>query len=314
MKHNSFVQYYQKFQRHQIRNFAANYNKQKLHSKLTKNKAKIILINKGIYDYAYFNFAFVNNMISLILEVIYKGYFPVIQLDNRKKHWTNWDTFFEQPFGTKLCEKYEKYNMEIGTIIAGFRTPYNVKELQIWSKLYNDFIILNADTQIYVEKEYENLLKNKKVLGVLCRGTDYIHKRPYGHPIQPEIDDVIEVSRIKMNELNLDFIYLATEEYGIYKQFEEAFPQKIIINKRFFYDESFYTNQYDYIYQIHGDHENEIYIRGLEYLSSICLLSRCDALIAGNTGGSTAALYLNNGKYCYWKLFDLGFYGINDKK
>jgi len=297
-----------KIQRYRIRNFAVNYDKAELQRKLAKNKAKVMLISKGTYEYGYFNFAFASNMISLILDVMHKGYFPVIQLDNRGVGWTNWDTFLEQPFGTELPEKYEICNLETGLISPDFRTPYNPKELKTWSKLYCDFLVLNADTQKYVVDEYDNLLKNKKVLGVLCRGTDYIQKRPYGHPVQPEINDLIEESRIKMLELDLDYIYLATEEYAICKQFEEAFPQKIIINKRFFYDERFYGNQCTDIYQIHGKHEHEIYERGIEYLSSIFLLSRCDALIAGNTGGSTAALYLNNGKYRYWKLFDLGYY------
>ncbi|MDR0507244.1 MAG: hypothetical protein LBH32_10600 [Dysgonamonadaceae bacterium] len=47
---------------------------------------------------------------------------------------------------------------------------------------------------------------------------------------------------------------------------------------------------------------------GISYLSSICLLSRCNALIAGNCGGSAAALYINNFKYEYWHLFNLGLY------
>lgn len=303
-----------KIKRMRMRRFAQKYDIDKLAEKLAKRKAKVMLIDKGYYEYGYFNFAFLNNMVSLIIDAICKGYYPVIHLDKRKEGWTNWDTFFEQPFGVSLPSKYKTSKKKGGIIIPNFKTPYNIKDLAVWSKVYNDFVVLNAQTEQYVKNEYETLLKGKRVLGVLCRGTDYTQKRPYGHPVQPEIEDVISEARTKMTELQLDYIYLATEEYRINKQFEAAFPQKIIINKRYYYDDVFYKNKFTDIYQIHGNHESEIYERSLEYLSSIWLLSRCDALIAGNNGGSTAALYLNNGKYKYWKLFDLGFYGIDDKK
>jgi hypothetical protein len=54
--------------------------------------------------------------------------------------------------------------------------------------------------------------------------------------------------------------------------------------------------------------ENEIYNRGIEYLSSIYLLSRCDALIGGNCGGSISALLMNGGKYEFTEIFNLGLY------
>ena len=135
-----------KIQRYDIRNFAANYDKQELQRKLTKNKAKIMLINKGTYEYGYFNFAFAGNMISLILDVMHKGYFPVIRLDNRGDGWTNWDTFLEQPFGMELPEKYEICNLKSGAISPDFRTPYNPKELKTWSKLYCDFLVISQLT------------------------------------------------------------------------------------------------------------------------------------------------------------------------
>jgi hypothetical protein len=297
-----------------MKHFLLTCNKQKLLKNFERKNAKIVLINKGWYEYGYFNSAFLNNMLSLAIDAMYNGYIPVIQLDGRKQGWTNWDTFFNQPFENEYNTYTQTYSKIVGLISPSFRTPFRAEELRIWSKIYNDFAVLNADTQKYVNNEYENLIKNKKVLGVLCRGTDYVQKRPYRHPMQPKTEDVITLTKQKMSELNLDYIYLATEEYRIVKQFEAAFQGKIITNKRYYYDEVFYGNNYTDIYEIHNNRANEIYERGIEYLSSIWLLSRCDALVAGNCGGSTSALYWNNGNYRYWHLFDLGFYGIDDKK
>lgn len=52
--------------------------------------------------------------------------------------------------------------------------------------------------------------------------------------------------------------------------------------------------------------ERELF--GLEYLSSVILLSACKGLIAGNCGGSDAALYFNDHGYEYYHLYDLGVY------
>ena len=59
--------------------------------------------------------------------------------------------------------------------------------------------------------------------------------------------------------------------------------------------------------------KNESYIKGLEYLSSMVILSRCKGLIGGNCGGSKLALMLSNLDYEYWHLWDLGLYPSNKK-
>lgn len=300
-----------KIRKYKLRRFIQTYDKQLLIQRAQKYKSqKVVLINQGLYEYGYFNFAFLDNMLSLIIEALSNGMIPVVELENRKEGWTNWHTFFNQPLEVSSVKEKMIFKKKTGLLSPGFRTPYNKKDLALWSKIYTDFAVLNKETKEYVDQEYANLIANKKVLGVLCRGTDYVQKRPYGHPIQPKVDDVIALVKTKISEYGLEYIYLATEELSIFKQFESEFPDKILVNKRTYYDEIFYKKQCTDIYQVQFDRENDIYLKGLEYLSSIWLLSQCDALIAGNCGGSTSALYLNNGKYRYWHLFDLGLYGV----
>ena len=105
---------------------------------------------------------------------------------------------------------------------------------------------------------------------------------------------------------------MATEEEKIYQMFEEAFPGQIIINKRQYYDE-FYEIKNKFgdearISWVHNDRENDNYYKSLEYLSSVFLLSKCNALIGGSCGGTQAAIYMNGNQYEYKYLFDLGLY------
>lgn len=56
------------------------------------------------------------------------------------------------------------------------------------------------------------------------------------------------------------------------------------------------------------DRSDDEYLRGLEYLSSICLLSRCDSFIGGACAGTYGAIIMKEGKYDLQYVFDKGYY------
>ena len=281
-------------------------------SPLGRGSKGIMLIDHGIYEYGYFNACFLENMMSLMVDALSKGYTPYIDLKDRGEGWTNWSTFFEQPFPISakpdcVCD------IEQGYYHPKFDTPYQKLDLRLWCKAYNRLVRLNDETAEYVEHEYNKLFiddnnRKKKVLGVICRGTDYTKLKPQGHPVQPLPEQVIERAKALLEQYCLDYIYLATEELAIYEKFEKTFPGIVIVNERQYYDGIFNANNMNYIYEVQFNRDNDIYLKGLEYLSSLQLLSRCDVLLGGNCGGACAALYMNNMQYEHVELFKLGFY------
>lgn len=289
------------------------YKKENLKSKSVLKNSEFVVVDTGKYNYNYFNIAFLHNMLSSAIAVLEEGKFPIIQLKNRKKDWINWDSFFEQTFPLKSDVKnLSSFLHDVGAIEPWFTTPFNRYELQLWTKVYHDFVIFNKETKKYVDNEYKAIIEpHKRVLGVLCRGTDYVKLEPKGHPIQPTVEQVIAEVKVEILKLNINKIYLATEEKRITARFEEEFPGQILVNKRKYYDDLFYGNNFDLIGSVSFEREDDDKLKGLEYLSSIFLLSKCTALIAGNTGGSCAALYMNNHQYEYWKLYQLGYYGVD---
>ena len=68
------------------------------------------------------------------------------------------------------------------------------------------------------------------------------------------------------------------------------------------------TEYISYIKDVHFERKNDNYLSGLEYLSSIILLSRCTALVGGNCGGTLGALFFNDEKYEFVHVFNLGLY------
>ena len=274
-----------------------------------KVNKKFYICTKGAYEYDFFNMCFLNNMLGIILLSLYKGYIPVINV--RYAELNIWDMFLKQPFSNYLDQSsysiIENENIQ-SFFSPSFKSIYNKNDLKLWCKIYNNFVELNDETKNYVERECQDVFRDgRRVMGVLCRGTDYVTLKPLVHPIQPTLEQVFSLLKVKMKELRMDYIYLATEEKKIEERFEQEFPGKILINKRSYYD-NYYANKCTYIREVNFERENDSYYKGLEYFSSIVILSRCQALIGGNTGGSCAAMFMNNMKYEYAHLFDLGCY------
>lgn len=280
--------------------------------KLTINANKcdtVQKIVKGFYDYQYFNVCFLNNMFSFVLMSIAENKIPYISIINEDGE-NIWEWFFEQPYSDFDIsdKKIEEYDKEYLEVFPDFSEVFSDLSIKMWGSLYQKFWKLNKTTKEYIDREVKSIIGKRKVLGVLCRGTDYTECKPKGHPIQPDIDQVILLAEQKMQELNCEYLYLATEDGRIDKKFRDVFHDKVLINQREYYDDAFQENQLQWIKDVHFERENDNYHKGLEYISSLVILSKCSALIGGNCGGSQTAVFLNNGTYEFCHIYDLGIY------
>ena len=248
-----------------------------------------------------------------------KGYMPVIDIKNTASLYleeseigkTNaWEFYYDQPYGTDLDEVFLNEKFIIGSTKTQPLSPFinsvfDEKESIFWKTLYQHFVKLNDKTQSYVDEEYNNLLFGKKTLGLLYRGTDYVNKKPHGHPKQPTLEEFALKIEEKINKWGeYDCYFLATESKEASDFLRERFPGKIVENKKVYYD----LQDIDYLYQATFNRENDKYLKGLEYLSSIYLLSKCDAFIAGLCAGTYAANFMKRGDFENKYFFNLGVY------
>lgn len=272
-------------------------------------------VTKGEFDFPLFQMFFLDNMLSLCIYCIANGYLPIIEYRNSEGI-NLWEQFLEQPFKDIHLKRKEKifHVCDMSKVDIKLMSEFPTKkEIKRYNEILKKLVKLNKKTDEYLQKEEKNIFKpNQRVIGVLCRGTDYTANKPKGHPVQPKVEKVIELAKIKMKEYDCPYIYLATEEKRIEEKFEEEFPGKILTNKRNYYDE-FYNirktkgNQAR-ISLVNFERENDSYYKSLEYISSINLLSKCNLLIGGSTGGTRMALVLNNDRYEYVNLFNKGLY------
>jgi hypothetical protein len=279
------------------------------------------VIGRGSYTYTYLNMCFVMDVLSRIALSMSKGLTPTVGIRSEVDANVNiWEQFFLQPFGTTLPKSHrfetQTHPLSAGRYVHDFFDPYDEFRRRFWSTLFNECVIPNPRTEAYVRSECDAVFgSGARVLGVLCRGTDYTATKPRFHPIQPSSEQVIEWVRKEMNPRSIDFIYVASEERRIVEMFERAFPSKVLTNKRMYHDDLYYAKESpSLIGDVYFGREDEDFLKGLEYLSSIYILSRCVGLVGGNCGGSAAALYLNNFRYEFWHLFNLGRYGFDDTK
>lgn len=298
------------FEARRLREFLAGLEPEKLDVRAYP----VAYIEAGSWRFDGFNMFFCLDVLANVAHCLSKRQLPYVELRDGAGR-NIWAQFLEQPFHAARPDATGETG---GPTCACVHAPVyfpqfpTAEDVRVLSKLYRAPIFeLNAATRAYVEREYEEIFVARgrpRICGVLCRGTDYKYARY--HQKQPPVEDVIALVRRKMDELDLAYIYLATEEYRIQRMFDEAFPGKVLINKRVYYDAYWELAKKlgadARIGMVRNDRENDRYLSALEYLSSLQLLARCDALIAGACGGSCATLYMNGGKYEYWHLFNLG--------
>lgn len=287
------------------------------HLSKVREKGKYCFIENGTWDYRIVNFCFVKNMLSDIIWCIERGYIPVVRLtapekSNYSENKYLWEMFFEQPLsdcgGKKVKAPRVICPIIASSIIPKFSDARIPQKVEQWSILLDLFVKYNKNSLDYFNSEIKELIKNKHVIACVLRSTDYTKLKPKGHPIQPTNQEVFDKIREVMLKYPVDAIYIATEDYNIAEAFKKEFPGMIIENKRKYFNEKYEDGGCSHISQVHFERENDDYLKMLEYMSSMNIVSNCEYLVTGLSGGSEMAIYRNGNKYKYSYIFDKGVY------
>jgi hypothetical protein len=267
---------------------------------------------------------------SHVYYALSKNFIPFIDMQNYENQYldtsllhkeNSWEYYFEQPATGKNYSLESIYNSK--HVILSNKTDvsheyYTISDDDIYNKenkerllyarkLFQEYIKFNKKTKEHLDNERDLFIgKGERVLGVLCRGTDYINKKPPGHLVQPEPDEVIKKAEDIIREYSCSYIYLATEDQDIYDLFEARFGKKLLANRQKRFRKTDFKN-IQYISEIESVNKRGNYLLGLEYLSSINILSQCTCFIGGRTCG-TVGVYLMSGGFEYDYTWNLGRY------
>jgi hypothetical protein len=250
-----------------------------------------------------------------------QGWSPIVDMQNYPTQYNcptlvnntrnAWEYFFLQPTTFTLEEVYHSRNV----ILSGWRpnqkksafnTLFNFDFDDQINKVRYDFISSHSGLQPKIRELVQSIkaqMFTGNVLGVYIRGTDYTVFKPKGHPIQPEIDDVLEQTTAYLDHYPIAKIFLVTEDSAYAMRFIEKYGDRILtFGKNNFdnYDGRDYLSHY-----LDGE---MAYQNGLEYLIRMLLLAACDYQIMSITNGSLFTLAISDHQPESRFLFQLGTY------
>lgn len=268
-------------------------------------------------------FAVHSFVLGHIREAVERGMIPIVDMQHYPNYYYSdretigrvnwWEYCFKQPFPYTLEEVYHSRNVVLchgmydGQLSEILDTDKILESHQIVSK----YMQLNSEAEKICEHEWHKIIgDNKKILGVKCRGTDYLGLKPFGHSVLPSVQMTIE----KIEELidvwgketgEYDAIFVATEDENILKGLKEHFKDKLICNDCYRFEDTGSAALFNVIGNAHDARYK--YEKMMDYLVTTYCLSKCDALIAPMVNGTLGALRMK-GIYEQVYIFRLGNY------
>lgn len=261
-----------------------------------------------------------------------RGWIPVIDMQNYPNVYLEpeelgrinaWDYYFNQPCKPQysLEEVYKSKNVVLSSWEIPKLRPDDTMEfftrmdiIEMWHRYFVKYIGFSEALLKEVDKMYEKYFKNidgGRILGVCLRGTDYFVNKPSGHPVQPSISEALDVTRKVIKEQNCEWIYLATEDIHILEAFLEEFGEKVIYYKEAKRYDMTSSGEPITTYAFDSNRKNDKYIRGMEYMVSMVLLTKCNCFIGGRTSGNVAVMVWQP-HYDYTYFWNLGRFGFDD--
>ena len=291
-------------------------------------------INKQInLDYETFDFAVIKSpckfcglfsayisFLGCIRKYMIQGFIPILELESYKNvingfivhplKGNPWEYYFNQPFGYQYSNiKKKAKNIKYFECFTNIKPEedifLNKEEMNFWHNFASKYIPIK--NEIIKESNYiisRIFNESRNVLGVLLRGTDYVAKKPYGHPIPPKTKDVIKDARLLDNKNKYDWIFLATEDNFIREEFLRAVGNKVkcLLNKsKLYYN---YSKKQYLAYNIEFKTNTEF---NKIYLLNIIILSKCLDFLAARTTGTIGVFVLTKG-FRNYKVYNLGHY------
>ena len=268
-------------------------------------------------------FSLVNTHLGHIKYAIDRGYIPVIDMQNYSNvylpeeklgEYNAWDLFFEQPLNVALEDAFDAKRIVLSSGFPIEPRPdddcaffNNVNgRLDEWRTLAHKYIRVKKSLLEEIDDEYNHLVEaNDRILGTHIRGTDYVARRPYGHPIQPDLENVIAKCHEMMEKNNCNKIFVGTEDEQIAIKMKKEFGDAYITNSHVFtkYEENKWAPEFK------SDRENDEYLQGKEYLATMVMLSRCNCFVGGRTSGTVGIMLMTDGFEDSY-IYCIGRYGM----
>ena len=215
----------------------------------------------------------------------------------------------ERCFELKLWdEKSNKFNTLVIPLYIAKTKFFQMQPSDI------DTSIIASDFIKEMDEYYDAIFGDKKTLGILIRGSDYIATGLSGTRKMATVEQMLPRIKAWMSDYGYEKIFLATEDADILKQMRKEFGKSMVALSQERFSAST-LKQGQIISDYEKEQNTEDYNEALSdttvnYFYALYLLSRCNAfLCSGLCNGWNTVLSLNAGKFERSYKFAVG---IND--
>jgi len=275
-------------------------------------------------------FSNVNHVLQGLIYSENKGYIPVVDMKNYATEYSkilpfnntrnSWEYFFKPVSNISINEAYKSYTVILSAgdrilkdhQMSGRNLSFVLDKqfVKDTNKIYKNYIKLND----YVAEYLNYIIEQRKIdfkstLGVFLRGTTYLSGLESGHPIQPNVNDVINDIYQYLTKNPIKQILFSTDDLQLRKIIKQEFNDLLMDSIRCD-SESPFSIKLRKIFHV----PNKVIARNLSYLSEIYLLSKLDYNISSLSNGSAMMHIINGDKFKENKLYYLGEKNHDDKK
>ena len=179
-----------------------------------------------------------------------------------------------------------------------------------WVKPEQNLSMLHSSFLAEMKEYADAILGEKKFLGVLIRGTDYLIVHKDGPRKMAGVDEIIPMIHEWISTYGYEGIFLATEDRDILSRIMLEFGPlvKVVAQERHSVsDFSEHTLLSELERENSSDYDQSVAESTVNYFYALYMLSRCDAFIcSGPCNGYDLATGFNDGKYERTYLFKVG--------
>ena len=256
----------------------------------------------------------------LINKFLRKGLIPIIDLQSfgnafngfnaYKTRGNPWEFFFYQPFGytlnniIKYSTKIQYFECETNIFRPDEKIFFEQKFHNFWHIISKNYLSIKNKILLEAQIIYKRLFKDShNILGILMRGTDYISRKPFGHPIPPNSSMVFKDIKELNLKNNYDWFFISTEDDIIRDIFIKEFGCKL---KYFFFKKINYNYKNKEVLLYNKNLRGNLKYSKI-YLINMIILSKCLDILSANTSGAIGVFIISNG-FRYSKVYNLGYY------
>ena len=176
--------------------------------------------------------------------------------------------------------------------------------MQDRADIYNKYIRLKPEVREYIDSNLDDILGDKKCIGVHVRGTDF-NNEYRDHAKVVTLGQYMKAVADAVKEHGFERIFLAMDEQATVDRFRSRFGDMVVC-----YDDIFRSTDGEPVHFSESSRYEHRYKMGLEVMRDMYTLAKCDGLVCGYSNVSIASriVRLSTGKpYVYENVISNGF-------